>query len=350
MKVQQKPLSLTGGLTEARLTYEKRWGKPLPTLVDIRPHMKLILADGSSTTLRPRPSELLVTLMAMAQLPNETTIITFVGSAGTCGEYAKHWGIGRWSLPTNREWMEFYPKELHKLNLSFSPPKEIVPIVCQKRRDDILNLWECIGPRLDTPGASRPKDTFQVERFEDRVKGVVLGKCVPLDPFSELGIFPCPACSLDANDPVYHSLRWGKVGKEFVITHRGPERQIVQCKGARAFLGKKGLTDATVNYLTFATGFRASGVVVYKLLAKALGRKRRSVGLLVRDYREARGTLKEIIETWSRLVWVTTHVSVADSVSYSDFKVWIKEKPWEMVSFINKFPIISQGDRIELTV
>jgi len=344
-----------GGLAEARIAYRQRWKKSLPGLQALDGQDRIVLCDASTIVPNCRPSELLVALMAMVQIPQNVDILTFITQSGTICEFASEWTNPETLVPGRiGNWRDFYAGKIPYMDRI---PKEFAPIavfglgkgnmsfpnfVVVKRHQRLLGLWDSLVPYLGLGSCFFQRLSVDVfgKGFEVSLSEISKN----LEPGQALGCFPCPDCSYQKRKPIYHHFRMLREG--FDVT---PERskRVLRCKGARAFLEGVG-DNIMLSSLIEISGFIPGGLATYESLRRwnGLGMP----GIMIRDYSNARGTLGRIVREWPHAnLWITTRFymkreSDGKEASFKEFEASLRAEPAAWAEFIRETPLISNGD------
>ncbi len=334
-------VNVSGGFLEGYAAYKQRWGIP----VNSRPLPKfgrLFMFDAGSPVANFHPQEAFVALVALAHTGKLVTVDTSIGCGGTYSDYGGFWGL---TPKPNPYWTKFYKGTgvMDRIAPQFAPISSGVYTAVAQRKRATIDMWLRLAPHLGAGQFLRALG-FSLNVFEKPFGHMKVSKLAgAVDDGGVILSFPCPLCSHQNGKTAYHAIR--RQGKSIVVTKNDRSPSPSGCKGA--FPWKDSWNDLTIWETAYLLGARLYGKATYCMSAN----QRVKPPMMIRDYSNPRGTVSASINNWSRNIWISPRVYVTKNGggTIEDFKRSIDAHPREWANLIQKFPLLGNGRRYDVT-
>lgn len=326
MNIVKKSSSTGSGYNVAKKAFQNRWGISM----NIPSVETWLLADASTPSPNLRASELFLQLAFAGQYPKRS-LVSFMGYGGTLGEYRHLWSDQ--VVKDDFLWREFYTpymRNIGKISVDYAPAALLGPVHMQ-RAALLKNLGICL--EIANVGLVLPLEaSFNVPLVDLGWYGD-----------TALGKVPCPDCSNQRGEVIYHPVRLSKGA--YVLCRNEHATNEVGCKGTKAWRERQAW-QTPIAELVKLIGLRLSGKAIYQLIWSASSVQKSA--LLVRDYSSSRGTVESIVANYpTSQVSVTTALNIkrngVDATGY-DLSCAFSVDPSKWVDLLHRFPVFSQGE------
>jgi hypothetical protein len=330
--------SVNGGFLEGNIAYSEKWGSPI-NKKKLPKVGRLHVYDASSPVANFRIEEAFMAMLAMHKTGPLVEVVTDIGCGGTHEEYGSYWNI---RPHKNQFWRNFYKETalVDRVDAKFAPISSGVFVATRKRKWEIIKMWLKIAPHLGLEKIFRILN-FKVHVYETSFKNIKLNTlCNAVPEGSVILSFPCLVCSHQAQKTVYHSIR--RSGSGMTITKDDRSSGISKCKGG--FAWNIAWNKLTIWEAAYFLGAKLSGKATYYLATN----KWIKPNIMVRDYSNPRGTVKMIVDSWGRNVWISPRIYLKNQGETSDneiedLKKSVRNNPKEWATMLNEFPILGDG-------